>query len=319
MGNCFTPKVYQINPVVRHDNPRVQTYAENIPLSSGEYISSLYSDGASCVIAQDNFVSVITNFTIKAHFDASVGMAKCAAVKADQLFVGGKVIRQLSVRGERVGEMTGHTLPVTTVDCCPKADLLASGSRDYSVRIWDIPTHKEISIAKVNWNVVTFVKWLPERRMLVQCSEDLQLRLWDVRESPIRATMAVTVGNNFATRCDVSEDLILTAHRGFNAEGCEAKMWDIRHEKLLMTFSGHKQSVESAVFCAGKVFTCGQDGGIRRFALDGTMEECWQHPSRHPFLHMVPYKEGLIAATSPAVLHYFAPVEPQIQHAMGNL
>jgi hypothetical protein len=35
-------------------------------------------------------------------------------------------------------------------------------------------------------------------------------------------------------------------------------------------------------------------------------------------LHMIPYRKGLMAATSPAVLHFFEPVEP-LTHAMGTL
>lgn len=318
MGNCFHPRTDVVTPLGRSDNSRVVAYAASIPLTSSEYISALAGEESRCCLAQDHFLSVISNFALKSHFDASVGMVKCIALKGDNIYAGGKVIRQMGSDGQKLGELLGHELPATTIDCCPKSDLLASGSRDYSVRIWDLPTQKQIAISKVNWNVVTCVKWLPVRQLLVQCSEDLQLRLWDIRERPIRATMALTVGNNFATRCDVSEDYILTAHRGFNAEGCEAKMWDIRNEKHLMTFGNHKQSVESAVFCIGKVFTCAQDGGIRRFGLDGNMEECWQHPSRHPFLHMIPYRKGLMTATSPAVLHFFEPVEP-LTHAMGTL
>ena len=318
MGNCFHPKTDAIAPLNRSENARGMAYAASIPLSSSEYISCLAGEASHCCMSQDNFVSVISNFALKAHFDAAVGMVKCVCFKGESVFAGGKVIRQMSSDGQRQGELVGHELPVTTVDGCPKAELLASGSRDYTVRIWDIPTQKQASMAKINWNVVTCVKWLPERQLLVQCSEDLQLRLWDIRERPIRPAMSLTVGNNFATRCDVSEDYILTAHRGFNAEGCEAKMWDIRQEKHLVTFSGHKQSVEGAVFCAGKIFTCAQDGGIRRFGLDGSLEESWHHPSRHPFLHMIPYRNGLLAATSPAVLHFFEPVEP-LTHAMGTM
>jgi hypothetical protein len=67
----------------------------------------------------------------------------------------------------------------------------------------------------------------------VECSEDLALRLWDIRARPFKPQVEFKVGTNFATNCDImsfeGEDLYLaTGHRGFNNEGAEIKLWDLR-------------------------------------------------------------------------------------------
>jgi WD40 repeat protein len=82
---------------------------------------------------------------------------------------------------------------------------------------------------KIDRNVVTAVRWLAGSQFL-QCSEDLTLRLWDIRERPFKPGAEVKVGTNFATNCDISPDghLLVTGHRGFNSEGAEVKLWDIR-------------------------------------------------------------------------------------------
>jgi WD40 repeat protein len=78
------------------------------------------------------------------------------------------------------------------------------------------------------------LKWLPNNNdLFVECSEDLTLRLWDIRARPFKPQVEFKVGTNFATNCDImsfeGEDLYLaTGHRGFNNEGAEIKLWDLR-------------------------------------------------------------------------------------------
>lgn len=58
------------------------------------------------------------------------------------------------------------------------------------------------------------------------------------------------VGTNFATTCDIlsceGEDLyIVTGHRGFNNEGADIKLWDLRsfsEDNLLYTYKKHSFS-----------------------------------------------------------------------------
>lgn len=81
--------------------------------------------------------------------------------------------------------------------------------------------------------------------MFIECSEDLTLRLWDVNQKPFKPAIEFKVGTNFATNCDIlsteNEDLYLaTGHRGFNNEGAEVKLWDLRSfsaENLIYTYS----------------------------------------------------------------------------------
>ena len=321
MGNCFLCK-NNPDPVYGTGvtSPRVIAYSTAIFLPSTDYVGSVATGEDGFCVAQDYVVTYFQDFTLRHSWNPSNGMVKCLCMEQDRIFVGGKVIMHTDRQGARVGEFQGHDLPVSALDNNPTTGQLASGSRDYTIRIWDVSTHTHIVGSKINWNVVTHLKWQPNSQVLVQCSEDLRLRVWDVREPPMRATLTMDVGDNFATHCDVSDDYkIVTSHRGFNGIGCEAKLWDIRTEKLVTTFIGHKHSVEGAVFLEGKVFTCSKDGRLHRYSMEGDLEEFWEHPSQHPFLHVSRYKEGLLVASSPTTLHYFTPLQPHIIHAMGSL
>lgn len=64
-------------------------------------------------------------------------------------------------------------------------------------------------------------------------SEDLTLRLWDINQRPFKPAVEVKVGTNFITSSDITvstsgNSLLATGHRGFNNEGAEVKVWDLR-------------------------------------------------------------------------------------------
>ena len=72
--------------------------------------------------------------------------------------------------------------------------------------------------------------------LFVETSEDLYMRVFDTRVKPFKPVVEFKVDTNFAVTCDVwsegNEDrYLVTGHRGFNGEGADVKLWDLR--KLL--------------------------------------------------------------------------------------
>lgn len=111
---------------------------------------------------------------------------------------------------------------------------MVSGGRDQTTRLWDVETQKQLTFRKIDRNVVTYLEWLPNSQdRFIELSEDLTLRLWDIKIKPFKPTIEVKIGTNFATTCDISTSEnralnIVTGHRGFNNEGAEIKLWDLR-------------------------------------------------------------------------------------------
>lgn len=86
--------------------------------------------------------------------------------------------------------LSGHTLTVSAVTLSADGTRVATGSRDTTVRLWDVASGAAIYRGQRAQNLVTCLKWYPasgsaggSQNILVQGSEDLRVRLWDVRVS----------------------------------------------------------------------------------------------------------------------------------------
>jgi len=74
----------------------------------------------------------------------------------------------------------GHSAPVTSVDFSPCGRYVVSGSRDHTIKLWDVATGREIRTFRGHSDVVSSVKFLPDGRHIVSSSWDKSVRLWDI-------------------------------------------------------------------------------------------------------------------------------------------
>lgn len=69
---------------------------------------------------------------------------------------------------------------VTSVAISPRADLVAAGSLDNLIRVWDVKTGALVEKLRGHGNSVYSVAFTPDGRGLVTGSLDKTLKLWDV-------------------------------------------------------------------------------------------------------------------------------------------
>lgn len=139
--------------------------------------------------------------------------------------------------------LAGHELTVAAVAAADNGRVAMTGSRDSSVRVWDLSTAACTGRAHVSRNVVTCLSWVADEPTLVaQGSEDLRLRLWDVRA--LSRPASVIEGYTYFPLCvDCAGHLVLTGSNGFDGTGCELRLWDRRTLKQVHEMRGHKQAV----------------------------------------------------------------------------
>lgn len=144
---------------------------------------------------------------------------------------------------------SGHEMGVSSITLEPATNtVLCSGSRDNTVKLWDVETGACTKTANISRNLVTSVKWASDGSIIAQTSEDKELRLWD--PSSLEEIYAFPKKQNMLTCCDVSPDgqYCLTGSSGSINIGCELTLWDLRQRKLLSEFKGHEQNLGSCLF-----------------------------------------------------------------------
>ncbi len=85
--------------------------------------------------------------------------------------------------GVKRAVLEGHTEAIYGIDFSPNGELLASGSRDNSVRVWDVKTGKELFFSLEHNGEVHSVAFSTDGAMLASGGADGKIRLWDVESS----------------------------------------------------------------------------------------------------------------------------------------
>ncbi|KAI9011460.1 WD40-repeat-containing domain protein [Gaertneriomyces semiglobifer] len=106
---------------------------------------------------------------------------------------GGEVVEGVQGEGEGVQvdrreerrwwvkyELKGHLGAIYTLRFSPSSHLLATGSFDKTIKIWDTSTHKEVYTLKKHGLNVSDVSWSRDERELLSGAYDQTCKVWDV-------------------------------------------------------------------------------------------------------------------------------------------
>ncbi len=132
----------------------------------------------------------------------------------------------------QVAPFTGHTDSVLAVAVTPDAKRVISGSADYTLKIWDMVSGRELSTLTGHRGNVNAVAVTPDGKRAVSGSSDKTLKVWDLETNQLLATLNDT---HDVTTVGVTPDGKQAVSGSY--EKC-IKIWDLESGKLLSTLAG---------------------------------------------------------------------------------
>lgn len=173
-----------------------------------------------------------------------------------------------------VTDLTGHNDIVCSVHCYK--DLVVSGSRDTSIKVWDACSGHQIRSLGGHTDSVTTVELVPREEcqriatvydveedvgFILSSSLDCTLRLW-VLESGLLVKSIYTFNAIITMKYVRGRHLAVTGYTGGKVE-----LWDILTGQSIFSAIGHEDAVTALEVSLDKVITASADGVIKVWEL----------------------------------------------------
>lgn len=130
--------------------------------------------------------------------------------------------------------LTGHRGPVTQVCTHPVFSLVASGSEDSTIRLWDHETAQYERTLKGHTGSITGLAFDARGTFLASCSSDMSAKLWDMNTFVCTKTMKGHDHTLSSISFLPSGERLVTCSRDKTV-----KCWEVSTGYCVNTFSGH--------------------------------------------------------------------------------
>jgi WD40 repeat protein len=155
--------------------------------------------------------------------------------------------------------LNGHTDTVQAVAFAPDGKVLASGSDDRTIKLWEVPSGRILRSLTGHTGSVGSVAFSPDGGKLVTASDDKTIKLWDVATGQAIATL--TEHTDYVTAVAFSPDgrLLVSA-----SDDKTVILWEVATGRRLRTLE-HPDRVGSVAFSpTGEIIAlAGDDKAIR--------------------------------------------------------
>jgi len=167
-----------------------------------------------------------------------------------------------------IATLKGHSDSVNSIAFSPDGSLLASGSDDTTIKLWDVKSHSEIATLKGHSNSVNSIAFSPDGNLLASGSDDKTIKLWDVRSRTLFGTLQHSTGSVYSIIFSPDGSLIASG-----SGDKTVKLWDVRSKTLLETFQ-HSDDVTSFAFSPDSTLLAigGRDGIIKLWGVKNLEE-----------------------------------------------
>ncbi|MBE9129533.1 MULTISPECIES: WD40 repeat domain-containing serine/threonine-protein kinase [unclassified Coleofasciculus] len=143
--------------------------------------------------------------------------------------------------------LSGHSEGVYSVAFSPNSSILASGSADKTIKLWQVSMAWEIrtlgSWFSKHSDRVYSVAFSPDGKMLASGSADKTIKLWDVRTGKEICTLKGHIGEIYTVAFSLDGKFLVSG-----STDQTLKFWDIDMEMEKYTIEAHSHSIYSIAF-----------------------------------------------------------------------
>lgn len=173
--------------------------------------------------------------------------------------------------------LEGHTKEILSVAFSPNGRVLATGSGDCTVRLWDLGTETPIATGSVHRNWVLCIAWSPTGKLLASGGMDNLVVLWD-------GETGAAVGKPLAGHTQFVCALAWEPMKGHDAPSSRlasaskdgtVRVWDTVHKCCLFTLSSHTAAITSLRWSAfgGRIYTGSRDRTLKVWAIGDSNQQ----------------------------------------------
>jgi WD40 repeat protein len=171
--------------------------------------------------------------------------------------------------------LTGHGDRVTSVAISPNGKIIASGSLDRTIKLWDLATGRLVQTIKQHSGAVTCVTFCQDGETLASSSAnpDGTIKFWDVHTGKLKTTLKADdwiVLSVWSIALSPDGNTLVSGHHSDST----VKIWDLTNQRLVHTLRGHVWAVHSVAFSPdGQIVASGSfDGNIKLWNVSSGRE-----------------------------------------------
>ncbi|MYI95037.1 WD40 repeat domain-containing protein [Candidatus Poribacteria bacterium] len=146
--------------------------------------------------------------------------------------------------GKVLDLLTGHTGGVSSIDFSPDGKILASGSSDGTIRLWDVETRQHIRTFIGFRYPVHVVVFSPDGNKLASGHRHSTIRLWDVETGELspnftsgRTSQLLSIAYSWIADLAFSPDGKILASVGSDSR---ITLWDVENGQRINDLFGHQ-------------------------------------------------------------------------------